>query len=206
MKNALIIFTKNAILGKVKTRLSKDLGELETLKFYQELMKMTRNECLQVEADIHLFYSTEIIQNDLWTHPKINKHVQLNSDNLGDRMIHAFDKMFQMGYCQVVIIGTDCPYLTGATINEAFNYLSNNELVIGPAKDGGFYLLGAKSQEILNFSNIAWSTNHVLSSFLENIARKSATVKLLNIMEDIDTMDDYKRYLKFLNSVNSNNL
>ena len=206
MRNALIIFAKNATLGNVKTRLAVDLGDELTLKFYQDLMKMTRNECLKVEADIHLFYSDEVIQNDIWTEKKINKHLQLASKDLGERMIDAFQKIFTLNYNNVAIIGTDCPYLTSEIINESFTQLIDNEIVAGPSMDGGFYLLGVKSTNNLNFSNITWSTNTVLSIYLKNCAQLKTHPILLKKLEDIDDIASYNRYKKFINSMNKNNL
>jgi hypothetical protein len=167
---------------------------------------MTRNECLKVEADIHLFYSDEVIQNDIWTENKITKHLQHPSKDLGERMIDAFLKLFKIGYKNVVIIGTDCPYLTSQTINNSFTQLSDNEIVVGPSKDGGFYLLGVKNTDHLNFSNITWSTNTVLSTYLKNCSNLKIEPRILKKLEDIDDIKSYNRYIKFTNSMNNNNL
>ncbi len=206
MKNALIIFAKNPKLGKVKTRLAKTIGDEAALKIYKDFMKLIKNECTEVDADVHLFYGSNIEIEDIWEDLKITKHVQLHVNNLGKRMVAAFKKVKKMGYENICIIGVDCPYITSDLLNISFSQLTENDIVIGPAKDGGFYLLGIKDLAHLDFSNIKWSTDSVLNTYLNNLNQLQVRINYIEILEDIDEINALKRYQIHLNSMNNNNL
>jgi len=189
---ALIIFIKNAERGKVKTRLAKTLGDDMALKIYQALMSHTRQVAEKVETDRLLFYSQFIPAQDEWSGELFQKALQADGD-LGDRIQHAFQTAFQR-YNKVVIIGSDCATLTSELIEEAFTRLNDSSFVIGPAQDGGYYLLGMNHFYPEVFQNIEWSTEQVLSATLEKIVQLGKTAYLLPELSDIDYEEDWVKY------------
>lgn len=189
---ALLIFIKNAELGKVKTRLAKTLGDEQALKIYLSLLSHTRQITEEVKVDRFLFYSNFINQEDDWNINAFHKHVQEGAD-LGERMCHAFELAFQK-YQQVVIIGSDCASLNAEIIEEAFEALALSPFVIGPAMDGGYYLLGMNRFEPALFKNIDWSTDQVFNQTLEVIKKLNQSCYLLPELSDIDFEEDWNEY------------
>lgn len=190
-KNALIIFTRNPELGKCKTRLAKTIGDEAALEIYKHLLKHTASVSETVNADKFVFYSENIKKEDIWNDSCFKKKLQ-NGNNLGERMENAFAELLNLGYQKVVIIGSDLLDLDSALIDDAFNQLNHFEYVIGPAKDGGYYLLGMKTLNSNLFKNKHWGTESVLNDTLTNL--QQSTVHLLKELNDIDTFEDIKPY------------
>ncbi|WP_026898057.1 TIGR04282 family arsenosugar biosynthesis glycosyltransferase [Daejeonella oryzae] len=194
---ALIIFIKNPLEGKVKTRLAVGIGDKNALVIYKYLLDHTQKISSDISAKKYLFYDEIIDFKDNWPETIYEKHVQSGSD-LGLRMQNAFNLAFQNGHKQVVIIGSDCIDLDAATITEAFKKLHTRDFVIGPALDGGYYLLGMKSPEHILFENKIWSSSTVAAQTLEDINRLQKTCYILPSLSDIDTIDDLNEELKNL--------
>lgn len=188
-KNLLLIFTKNPELGKCKTRLAKSIGDEAALSIYKHLLQHTASVSQQINSDKQVFYSKEIIQEDDFDSNLFQKKLQQGKD-LGIRMSNAFAEAFQESYQKVIIIGSDLYDLHSETIEEAFQNLDTHEVVIGPAKDGGYYLLGMKSFIPEIFQQKKWSTATVLQDTLADL--KSKKVTLLATKNDIDTFEDIK--------------
>lgn len=192
MKEAILIFIKNAALGKVKTRLATTVGDEKALQIYLALLKHTRSITQQIPVDRLLFYSSFIDHNDEWPSTDFIKHLQ-NGQDLGQRMTHAFQFAFQQ-YEKVLIIGSDCATLSPAIIQKAFDLLEQNDFVIGPAMDGGYYLLGMNKFHPEVFHNIEWSTATVLQRTIAQIKALEQTYELLPELSDIDHADDWDKY------------
>jgi uncharacterized protein len=105
-------------------------------------------------------------------------------------MMNAFKDVFGLGYSKAVLIGTDVPSLTEHILNDAFNKLDNNDIVIGPAYDGGYYLIGMKSIQTFLFQNIEWSTTKVLAQTISKIESHNLSYSLLPRLHDIDEEKD----------------
>jgi len=189
MKDALIIFTKNPEAGKVKTRLAATLGNEAALSVYVQLLSYTVSITNYLPVDKFVFYSNHILQEDIWNNKHFFKQVQAGSD-LGERMKNALDVTFQDGYDKIVIIGTDCPDLNAGIIMNAFAYLNSHDVVIGPAEDGGYYLLGMKQLYSELFENIIWSTNTVLNETQMKCTALQLNYYLLPVLKDIDEEKD----------------
>lgn len=187
--NLLIIFTRNPELGKCKTRLAAGIGDVAALDIYKILLKHTVSitENLKVKKQVH--YSVKIRENDFWDNTIYSKKQQVG-DDLGLRMEHAFQKGFEDGYKNIIIIGSDMFDLSQEDLEVAFHALEQHNFVIGPAEDGGYYLLGMKSLKSEVFRNKEWGTNTVLYSTKNDL--KSEDVKFLDERNDIDTVDDIK--------------
>jgi uncharacterized protein len=188
---ALIIFVKNPALGKVKTRLARTMGDQAAFEAYLLMLEHTRDVTRQVDAHRALFYSEFIDENDAWPRPTYAKHLQASGD-LGTKMQSAFETLFARGYKKVVIVGSDLLDLQVQHIAQAFRALQYHDFVIGPAADGGYYLLGMNSLTPELFQNKAWSTESVLSSTLADIQILNKTVHLLPQLTDIDEEADWK--------------
>ena len=193
-KNLLLVFTRNPELGKVKTRLAKTVGNATALKIYTFLLKRTRDIVVKVSADKAVYYSVKVRENDIWDASIFQKHQQVGED-LGIRMLHAFKNGFKAGYKKVIIIGSDLYDLTSETIENAIIALENNEVVIGPAEDGGYYLLGMNSLEEKVFKNKEWGTETVRKDTLEDL--KDKKVFLLGELNDVDIFEDIEHHPAF---------
>jgi len=193
-KHALIIFTRNPELGKVKTRIAKSVGDESALNIYKHLLKHTANVSKNVKADRFIFYSEVICEQDIWNTDSFIKKLQKGKD-LGERMSNAFKELFILGYSKVIIIGSDLLDLSTEIIEEAFNKLNSNDLTIGPALDGGYYLLGMKSMNESVFDIENWGTNTVYKQTISKLNENN--VYVLEVLNDIDYIEDLKPYKDF---------
>jgi rSAM/selenodomain-associated transferase 1 len=188
-KNLIIVFTRNPELGKVKTRLAKTVGNEFALNIYKFLLNHTEQTIRNIDADKAVYYSVKVRDNDMWNNSIYQKQLQ-QGDGLGIRMLNAFENAFQNNYKKVVIVGSDLFDLQPKHIEEAFNKLDDNNVVIGPAKDGGYYLLGMKKLYPQVFKNKVWGTETVRENTMQDLQNES--VFLLEELNDIDTYDDMK--------------
>lgn len=193
-KNLLLIFTRNPELGKVKTRLARSIGDETALNIYTFLLNRTKEVTQNLTCDKAVYYSVKIRKNDIWNSTIYQKKIQ-RGDDLGIRMKNAFQNSFDTGYEKVMIIGSDLYDLTQNHINEAFDKLDRNDVVIGPAKDGGYYLLGMKKLQPHIFQNKEWGTSSVRKDTLKNLEKVS--VYLLNELNDVDVLEDIENHPDF---------
>lgn len=192
MTRNLIVFVKNPEKGKVKTRLAKSVGDDKALEVYIQLMAKCQLETTQVEANRFLFYSNEIAEEDSWSNEQYIKKIQFQGD-LGDRIVHAFREVFQFSEGPTLIVGSDCYDLDAQIIEQAFQVLQEEDLVIGPANDGGYYLLGVNQHNPDLFMNIDWSTEKVLAQTIEIATQKKMSYSLLEELIDLDTFEDLEK-------------
>lgn len=192
MSLILLIFCKNPRLGKVKTRLAATVGDAEALRIYRILLSKTREAALLVDVERRLFYSDLVETTDEWPETHFRKRAQAGHD-LGERMENAFREAFRDGASKVVIIGSDCPDLSGALLREAFQRLDEADFVLGPASDGGYYLLGMKTLEASLFRNMEWSVSTVGAETLHRIRGLGKSCFLMPVLDDVDTEEDWRR-------------
>ncbi len=188
--NALIIFVRNPELGKVKTRLAKTVGNEKALKVYKDLLLHTMLETTNLDCDKFVFYDENIEKNDIWSVTTFKKNMQFGV-HLGAKMQNAFQHIFDLGYKRCIIIGSDLFELEANHINNAFNKLERNEVVIGPAEDGGYYLLGLKKLIPSIFRNKDWGTSTVLFDTLNDLEKYK--IDFLETLNDIDTFEDLEK-------------
>ncbi|WP_353779038.1 TIGR04282 family arsenosugar biosynthesis glycosyltransferase [Winogradskyella sp. 3972H.M.0a.05] len=187
--NLIIIFTRNPELGKVKTRLAKTIGDESALNIYRFLLEHTEKVIRNIDSDKAVYYSVSIRSNDMWQDDLYLKYKQDGND-LGERMLNAFQNAFNDNYDKVIIVGSDLFDLEEKHIQSAFNALDNNDVVIGPAEDGGYYLLGMKTLHAKVFQNKQWGTETVFNDTIDDL--KNESVFLLDELNDVDTYDDIK--------------
>ena len=192
MNDALIIvFCKNFLIGKVKTRLAKSIGKFKALRIYKLLVDRTISVLKQVEFDVVIFYSDFIPHDQNWSFAKQQK-VQ-NGKDLGTRMNKAFKWGFEMGYQNICIVGTDLWSIEKKIFQYIFDALKNNDIVFGPASDGGYYLLGLKKMNSSLFNINSWGTSKVLEDSVNEIDYNN-TVFYLQELNDIDTEEDLNKH------------
>jgi rSAM/selenodomain-associated transferase 1 len=188
-KKALIIFTRNPELGKVKTRLAKSVGDESALKIYKFLLRHTVEITKDLNVDKYVFYSETIYKDDIWD-PDIYRKKLQNGNDLGEKMENAFSEILGMGYEKAIIIGSDIYDLNKKDIESAYSALQTSQFVIGPAHDGGYYLLGMKELHNKIFKNKAWGTDAVLKKTLEDLEDEKYV--LLEERNDVDYYEDIK--------------
>jgi uncharacterized protein len=197
MKKAIIIFVRNPELGKVKTRLAKQIGDEQALQVYKELLQHTHTITADLDYSKFVYYADSIAEKDLWESSLFEKKVQ-EGESLGDRMMLAFFELFQQGYSKIIIIGSDCPELTGFIIEDAFDKLDSSDVVIGPSSDGGYYLLGLTKLLPDLFKNKQWSTDTVLADTIQDTVSLRKSCSFLTELSDIDTAEDLHLYQQML--------
>ena len=182
-----LVFCKNQILGKVKSRLAIKIGEKKAFLIYSELVNKTASIVNSLSVEVHLYYSDYIEENDNFNPSKVKKFIQ-KGNNLGDRIINALNISFKK-FSPVVIIGSDLWKLEISDIEDAFRILKNKNIVIGPSTDGGYYLIGMNYLDTKIFENKNWGEESVLSDTIRDIDDKT-NIHLLDEKTDIDTYDD----------------
>jgi len=186
-KRLLIVFVKNAILGTAKTRLAKTIGNDAAFEVYKYLMQITEEATLGVkDCDVHIYFSSE---KDPTRWNGFQQYVQKGTD-LGERMLGAFKTGFELGYEQIVGVGSDLPDLTSEIIEKGLAELNSNETVFGPAEDGGYYLIGMRSMIDCIFEDKPWSTESLLDVTLDELKSKGHSVGIIQTLNDVDTEED----------------
>lgn len=191
-RNALLIFIRNPELGKVKTRLAQELGDQEALRIYNTLLAHTRRIALTVEVRRYLFYSNFIDPADEWPSSQFDKQLQPQGD-LGNRMLQAFELALRENEA-AIIVGSDCPGLNTDILQTAFEQLRQHDFVIGPAQDGGYYLLGMRQVSPYLFLDMTWSTSHVFTDTIRRLGANGKSYYVLPTLSDIDYAEDWERY------------
>ncbi|MCF7561220.1 TIGR04282 family arsenosugar biosynthesis glycosyltransferase [Sabulilitoribacter multivorans] len=197
-KELLIVFVKNIKLGKVKTRLAKTIGDHGAFEVYKELVTVTENATKSISADVQIHFSDAVVETK-WK--DVYKTVQVGND-LGERMKNAFLKGFAKGYVRIVLIGSDLPDINKHHIENGLNSLKKNDVVFGPAEDGGYYLVGLTKMHNFIFENKPWSEFNLLEETIKELTQKNIKFSTLETLNDIDTFEDliasnfYKSNLK----------
>ena len=187
----LILFTRNPVTGRVKSRIAAFAGAEKAVAVFKFLLNRTLIAASEVSPDKALFFSDFIdmnICNDSWKHCSIQE-----GSDLGERMCNAFEESFLKGYKHIILVGTDISDLTSDIIEKGFSELESSDCVIGPASDGGYYLIGLNSPDKDIFSDISWGTSMVFTQTVNNLRKKKKSFGILKVLQDIDTEEDAMR-------------
>ena len=176
-------------MGKVKTRLAKTIGDEKALFIFNKLVSKTSEVVEKVNVHKSLYYSDFVDDQDIWEGSVSDKSIQ-EGNCLGERMANAFKKGFDDGFNRIIVIGTDIWNLDTQIINKAFAALKNKDCVIGPATDGGYYLLGLSKWIPQVFDGKNWGTSSVLDDTLTDF--KNNTLVQLETKNDVDYFEDLK--------------
>ncbi|AKQ45893.1 hypothetical protein TH63_09955 [Rufibacter radiotolerans] len=201
-KRLLLVFARTPQLGKVKTRLARTLGEHQALQIYKQLLHLTHAAAAPVKATKWICYSDEVpAEADIWSAGSFLPQEQPQVPDLGYRMHSLFAKGLVEGFSPVVIIGSDCPDISPEIIEEAFRQLETHDVVLGPAQDGGYYLLGLNFLVPELFTSIPWSTAEVLPATLQAASNLHLKVAQLQVLADVDEAEDLQQWPLLLHPV-----
>jgi len=191
----LLFFIKNPEKGRVKTRLASAIGDEMAVKLYRRFLLEMLSTLNRGTFLFYLCYHPGDSLNDLknWLGDHYLYAPQVG-ENLGERMKNGFMEAFSMNFKRVVLVGSDIPALPLEFIEEAFTALRRHDVVIGPAVDGGYYLIGFMNELFSPkvFEGISWSTDHVFEDTLKILEQQRLTVHLLKPLRDIDTIEDLR--------------
>ncbi|SIN75302.1 TIGR04282 family arsenosugar biosynthesis glycosyltransferase [Algoriphagus halophilus] len=191
MEKGIIIFQKNLIAGKVKSRIAEMVGDQEALEIYRVLVDYTHQQVEHLACNKLLYYS-DYEENNHQTGKDYQLFIQSSGD-LGQKMGDAFKDQFENGFDCLLIIGTDCAEITQDIIEKAFEKLENSDVVIGPAKDGGYYLLGMKRFISGLFYDIPWSSPEVFKQTSDYLTTHHISFDLLPTLSDVDYLEDWMK-------------
>ncbi len=192
-KPALIIFIRNPELGKVKTRIAKSVGDEKAYQVYLALLEHTRSVTQKVKGvERYLFYTHFIDQEDEWKDKDFHKCIQSSGD-IGSKMSSAFEQVLKK-HESAIIVGSDIASLTTGIIEKAVVVLKEKDYVIGPALDGGYYLLGMKRASSFLFRDMPWSTGQVCRETIDRIENTGTSIGLVDTLSDIDHWHDWQKY------------
>ena len=198
MKKCLVILAKTPILSDVKTRLSSKIGIKNTHVFYEMCKNCLEDLTSKLEYDIKIATAEkEGVSNHYW---KGFNTFFAEGKNIAEKQYFIFQKLLQI-YESVILIGIDIPQLSKKFINNAFICLEKNNQIIGPSTDGGFYLIGSKSnikKEV--WENTEWSCAKTLQTFVRSLKPKPYKLK---IFTDVDEFQDLSEMIKEMPSITS---
>ncbi len=204
-KNILIVFVKEPIVGKVKTRLGKDIGMDKALEFYIEISNMIIDR-LSISNSYEVFLAVtpdELASNkDIFPQIPIQRRIKQGEGNLGQRKRNIINNIInytlqQYSDTSFIFIGTDIPDIEVSHIEKGFDILSSFDGVIGPSSDGGYWSLGyrnANLTENIDFKSIRYSSEHTMNDLLN--ASSWIDYKRLPVLDDIDNIREYEKYLR----------
>ncbi len=191
-KSCVLLFAKPPIKGTVKTRLAEDLGDEHALRIYKSLFSFVVRRVNDGDYDKIVYWAQPYSLKDSVLPKNFLAYIQQGTD-LGERLKNACYHA-SLYYDKIIIIGSDCPFVSTELIEKALKALTQNPVVIGPTYDGGYYLIGMDQFYPQLFNKIAWSTNQVFSQTLDNIKKASLVGSILQTFYDIDTQNDWERF------------
>lgn len=197
----LIIFTRYPEPGKTKTRMIPKLGEEGAARLQRRMTehtikqarKLFGNRTLWIEVHFtggNQFFMQEWLGSDL-------VYKQQDKGDLGQRMKFAFQQSFAAGMQRIVMIGIDCPDVNQSILDDAFEALKQNDLVVGPAEDGGYYLIGLSRFIPELFTGIDWGTATVLAKTKETARQLALTINYLPLLKDVDRPEDLEIWERY---------
>jgi glycosyltransferase A (GT-A) superfamily protein (DUF2064 family) len=213
----LAILARKAELGKGKTRLAKGIGVPQAFEAYKHLIAVTASVTKASQLPCTVIFDPEVGDTDVWPSEYFDYSLQVQSTNLGDRIAAGLEgvlaKVSPSGVDSrasthalsgnahgtdrqgALIMGTDCPTLTPAILQEAAKALETKDAVLGPSFDGGFYLLGVRKVEPTLFDGVEWSTERVADQMIAAFERLGYDYQLSPKLADIDEKEDWEHYL-----------
>ena len=194
-KEQLIVFLKAPRPGTVKTRIAQTTGAERACCIYRELVETVLRKLTPLK-EVGLCFAPDDASSEIqpWLRPGWTARPQGEGD-LGARLTRAFASAFAEGSERVVIIGSDCPEVKTADIRTAWKELQTHDLVVGPAVDGGYWLIGLRASQADLFRDINWSSDQVLAQTLAQARKQALRIQVLRILTDIDTEEDWNAYV-----------
>lgn len=203
----ILYFVKYPEPGKVKTRLSKDIGDIRAADLYRKVAERNLTVLAEGDEPFHLVVAFDPSEKETairdWLRPfQITDYLPQKGERLGDRLDQAFQYAFRgrskgAHFQRVLALGSDTLGLSPEIINEAFDALESFDVVIGPARDGGYYLIGLSFQDEGIFTGIPWSTSEVYATTVQYLEREQLSYYRLPVLEDLDDKRNLKEVLQY---------
>ena len=196
---ALIVFAKAPVAGHVKTRLCPPLTPDEAASLHGSLVLDLLERCQTVKGCDRILAGSPTPDHPFFGAMKNRFKIPIwgqVGDDLGARMAHAFHSAFETPYPAAIIVGTDIPGITVSLLTMALKSLQNQDMVLGPTVDGGYYLIGLRTPVPELFENIPWSTDQVFSLTKEKIQALGLSLKILPMLRDLDTVEDLQVFIQ----------
>ena len=187
----IILFAKAPRLGFVKTRLARDIGEAQALQIYRALGSRAVDVARRTQRHVIIYYTPNNAESELrsWLGSAGLEFRSQSDGGLGERMAAAFAAT--LPDCDsVCILGTDVPELTPSTLGDAFDALAERDVVLGPAEDGGYYLIGLCKPRPELFEDVPWSTDAVFDVTSQRAREEGLSIAVIDRLVDVDTVDD----------------
>lgn len=197
MKKGLIVFAREPIPGKVKTRLAASIGDSAAAELYETMLQaVLKTSRYMEEVATVVFWACETESLPRLAEKYLCVSRGQRSGDLGERMQSAFEEMFSDGSEVCCIVGSDAPDLPTSHVLNAYRLLETRQadVVFGPSKDGGYYLLGVRKPWPQLFADISWSTAKVLEQSMAAARKLQLTIGLLPEWQDIDTVEDLQAF------------
>jgi len=191
MSRQIVIFGREPIPGRVKTRLARDVGAREAAAIYTRLLEHTLQEALSTGIPVRLSLAEEL--QGCWTPPENLKIETQPQGNLGHRMQESIKACFKDGARKVLLVGSDCPGLNGTHFLAGFEALDEVSVVLGPAQDGGYWAIGQSQPGVDCFTGVPWSSPDTLEATRRSLQRQGVKWSELEELFDIDVVADLKR-------------
>lgn len=192
-RSALIVFAKKPVLGEVKSRFQPKISPEKSLEIYRSFVELTL-EGVSHLSGVEIWLGCFPDSAGPWFHELSRKFdIKLfdqTGEDLGARMENAFKLVTKNRYQKKVIIGTDSPHLPLHFIQSAIQFMEKTPVVLGPSRDGGYYLLGISGELPLLFDGISWSSDTVLESTILKLREQNVPFRLLPEWYDIDRFED----------------
>jgi uncharacterized protein len=198
-KDCILLFIKYPKKGMVKNRLAKDITQENAVNLYKKFVQDIISTILHIKTTLMICYypPTSLEQFKKWLGPQYN-YIAQKGDDLGQRMNNCFEEVFTKGYQKAILIGSDSPDIPKKILTNALKQLQNKDIVIGPATDGGYYLIGFNKKTFYPqiFENISWSKKTVYNKTIDIIKKTNYNLNILPLWSDIDTIDDLQEFIK----------
>jgi rSAM/selenodomain-associated transferase 1 len=196
--DSLIIFTRFPRPGKTKTRLAQVLGDEAAAdcqrRMTGHIVSQGRELARQRAVDLQIHYDgATAVEMAAWLGDDLSCCSQVAGD-LGQRMAASFAQGFDAGKSKIVLVGADCPGVSTAILTAAFDALAQADLVLGPALDGGYYLIGMRRPHPELFAGIDWGTARVLAQTIAGATRQKLIIRQLTSLHDIDRPEDLEYF------------
>jgi rSAM/selenodomain-associated transferase 1 len=194
---SVLLFVKSPRKGAVKSRLAATLGETAAQDIYKSFVLDILKTLISGRYPLRIFFYPPDARAEVtnWL-GKSFVYMPQRGEDLGARMADAFVQSFSEGLEKLILIGSDVPDLTEAIIDEAFKSLQSNDAVIGPASDGGYYLIGFNKGTFLPdiFTGLMWSTSSIFRQTMKVLQESGCSVHILPECSDVDTVDDLRSF------------
>jgi rSAM/selenodomain-associated transferase 1 len=191
---SLVVFVKHPAPGTVKTRLAAEIGPEAAARLYRSLAERVLEETTPREGEYErlVFFDPPHALAEMRAWLPGLRLVAQSAGDLGDRMSDAFRRAFGRGAGRVALVGTDAPGVSRETVVEAFEALERADVALGPAEDGGYYLIALREPRPELFAGIPWSTPAVCGETRARAAAARLSVRELGPLRDVDTLEDLR--------------